>query len=105
MSALLDSALDANRLADIARNDKAMHYSGLSTSTAEVSPWGFPMSVDYEYDAGEPPILWPTDDAHPGCPSSAQVLACRVGGVDIVDMLDNRQIERIEEALLRQIEE
>jgi hypothetical protein len=72
--------------------------------TAVVQPYGFPMECEYEYDEGEAPIYWPTELAHPGCPPNAELMACRVGGVDIYEMLKHEQIERIEDAILSQLE-
>lgn len=75
-----------------------------SSHTTVVSPYGFDMEVDYEYQEGEAPILWPTDDAHPGSPPNAVLLACRVGGEDIYPMLTSSQVENIEDAILEQHE-
>jgi hypothetical protein len=72
--------------------------------TAVVDVYGFPMECEYEYDEGEAPIFWPTEAAHPGCPPNAELLACRVGGVDIYEMLKPGQIERIEDAILEQLQ-
>ena len=69
-----------------------------------VSPWDFPMVCEYEYDCGEVPIFWPTELAHPGSPSNVTLLSCKVAGVEVYDMLSNDQIERIEEAILDQVE-
>lgn len=70
--------------------------------TAEVDPYqlGAPLVCDYEYDEGEYPVFWPTERSHPGSPSNIQLLACRIGGVDVFPMLSNDQVERIEESLL-----
>lgn len=68
--------------------------------TAHVTPYDIPMVVEYEYDEGEPAIFWPTESAHPGAPSNAQLLSCKVGGVEIYSMLSLDQIERIEESIL-----
>lgn len=72
--------------------------------TSWVSPWGFRMEVEYDYQPGERSINWPTDLAHPGSPANAVLVSCKVGGVEIYDMLDSDQIERIEEAVLEQLE-
>lgn len=65
-----------------------------------VEPYGFPMHCVFEYEAGEPPILFPTDRAHPGTPDNAQLLECWIGAVNIYEMLYPQQIERLEELLL-----
>jgi hypothetical protein len=72
--------------------------------TAVVQPYGFPMECEYEHDEGEAPIFWPTEAAHPGCPPNAELLSCKVGGVDIYPMLSSSQIEWIEEKILDQLE-
>jgi hypothetical protein len=69
-----------------------------------VSPYDFPMEVSFEYDEGESPILWPTELAHPGAPSNVVLLSCVVGGVDLMDMLSSQQVDRIEAAILDQME-
>ena len=61
-----------------------------------VDPWGFPMEVFYDFDEGEPPTL-----TSPGCEPYCVILETHVGGVDIYDMLDEHQILRLEEAVLR----
>lgn len=69
-----------------------------------VEPYGFPMDCEFEYEEGEPTIYWPTDAAHPGSPPNVQLLACNVGGVNLYPMLSLTQINRIEEAILDQVE-
>jgi hypothetical protein len=76
----------------------------LNHFTATVDPYGFDMDVTYEFDEGEPPILWPDSLAHPGTPPTAAVLTCKVGGVDIIDMLSAKQIDRIEQCIVDQME-
>lgn len=85
-------------------NDLPITIISQRGSTTVVEPYGFPMEVDYEYDPGEAPIFWPTDLAHPGCPPNAELLACRVGGVDIYPMLSPDQIDWIEEKIVDQLE-
>lgn len=72
--------------------------------TTIVAPYDFPMVVEYEYDEGESAIFWPTERAHPGSPPNASLLSCKVGGVDIYEMLSSDQIERIEDVILEQHE-
>ncbi len=64
-----------------------------------VEPYGFPMDVTYEYQEGEAAVLW-GNFPHPGSPAHCAVLTCLVGGVDIVDMLNDKQTARIEDAIL-----
>lgn len=72
--------------------------------TITVAPYGFPMECEYEYDGGEVPIFWPIEHAYPGSPPNASLLTCRIGGVEVYDMLKHEQIERIEDAILEQLE-
>lgn len=72
--------------------------------TTVVAPYGFDLECEYEYDEGESPILWPTDFAHPGSPPNAALLSCKVNGAELMEMLSPTQIERIEEAILSQLE-
>jgi hypothetical protein len=75
-----------------------------SSLTSTVNVYGFDMECDFEYDAGEHPIFWPTERAHPGTPPNAELLACRVGGIDITEMLTSDQRAAIEVKLIRQME-
>ena len=78
--------------------------TSLRARSATVAPYDFPMEVTYEYDEGEAPIFWPTELAHPGSPPNAVLLSCKVGGVEIYEMLSSSQIERIEDEILQQLE-
>lgn len=61
-----------------------------------VSPYDFDMLCEYEYITPEHPIM-----DSPG----AVLITCRVGGVDVMDMLTSAQIERIEGAILDTLKE
>jgi hypothetical protein len=82
-----------------------LRLSSPYAQTATVEPYGFPMVCEYEHDEGEAPIVnGGPDNWHPGSPPNAVLLTCRVGGVDITDMLSSSQVERLEEAILEQLE-
>ena len=81
-----------------------IQLASLRSFSTVVSPYGFPMECEYEYDEGESPIFWPTEQAHPGSPPNVQLLSCRIGGVEVYDMLKPEQCERIEETILEQLE-
>jgi hypothetical protein len=70
-----------------------------SVFTASVNVWGVELECDYDYDEGEPPWF---DEANPspGSPPNAILYACRVGGVNIIEMLSESQRECIEEKLI-----
>lgn len=86
------------------KNDLPIQLISPYSHTAIVSPYGFPMEVEYEYDEGEAPILGDLEFAHPGYPPNASLLSCRIGGHEVYDMLSPQQIETIEEAILRTLE-
>ena len=67
---------------------------------ATVNPYGFDMTCSYHYepacgDGWNEPLY----------PESVSLTTCFVGDVDIYSMLSPNQIERIEDCLLRQVEE
>lgn len=68
-------------------------------SRASITAWGIPMDVEYDYSPGESAVKW-GDFPHPGYPASASLLSVKVGGVDIMEMLDDEQTQRIESAVL-----
>lgn len=61
-----------------------------------VDPWGFDIHTVYDFDEGEPPTL-----TSPGTEPFCVILEAHVGGVDIYDMLDEHQILRLEEQVMR----
>jgi hypothetical protein len=79
--------------------------ASLSTRAAIVSPYGFNMLCEFEYEEEEPAIVTAQDGGHPGSPANAQLLVCKVGDTNIFDMLDPQQIETIEEACIKAMEE
>lgn len=68
-------------------------------STVTVTYRGVEMECSYEYDPGEP-----STQMHPGWPENATLCKCKVGGVDILEMLSNRQRDEIECAILEACE-
>ncbi len=61
-----------------------------------VKPWGFDIDVEVDIDEGEPPTLH-----HPGAEPYCVILSAKVGGVEIYEMLDNAQLIRLEQAVMR----
>jgi hypothetical protein len=82
-----------------------IHLTSTRERTAVVAPWGFDMECSYEYDEGEPPTIQYGEFDHPGTPANVALLSCKVGGVDLIDMLSLRQQNHIEESILEQIHE
>ena len=70
--------------------------------TTTVGPWGFDILCTYEYWPGEPTVYWPTERAHPGSPPECSLLTATVGGIDITEMLNDDQIERLADAIILQ---
>lgn len=64
-----------------------------------VSPWGFDMDVFAEVEPGERP----TFDS-PGYEPYCVVESVRVGNVEVYPMLDDDQIQRIEQSILRSLD-
>ena len=65
----------------------------------DVSPWGFPMSVHADIEPGQGATF---DD--PGYGPEVCISSVFVGGINIVDMLDNAQLQRLEEAIIRELD-
>ena len=72
----------------------------MKTDIYTVSPWDFPIEVTAETETPEPATY-----TEPGCGWSIVVVRVCVGGINIYDMLTNAQIERIEAAIARQLED
>lgn len=66
-------------------------------SRATIFYCGVEMLCEYDYTPGEGQT-W-TD---PGYPAAAEVTSCRVGGVQIIAMLSNEQLEAIDTLVLEQ---
>ncbi len=64
-------------------------------SRASVVVWDIPMDVEFDFSPAESQ----THD-HPGSPAEASIYACKVNGIDIVEMLSDAQHQRIEAAIL-----
>lgn len=62
---------------------------------ASINYCGVPMVCDYEYDPAEPSTY-----LYPGAPENAALVSCRVGGVDVLEMLTNEQQDEIEVLIL-----
>lgn len=73
----------------------------LGEHRATIAPWGFDMEVVYEYYEAEPAVLW-GDNPYPGAPSYCSIDTVSVGGVEITDMLNDKQHDFIEAALLQE---
>lgn len=68
-------------------------------SVTEVSPWGFPMSVHADIEPGKGSTF---DD--PGYGPEVCISSVYVGGINVYRMLDNDQLIRIEESIIRALD-
>lgn len=75
----------------------------VKTSTIELSPFGYPMELEYEWIPGEPAIMW-GDNAHPGSASGAVLVAVRVGGHNIYDELKDSLTPYLEDEIRKAVE-
>jgi len=55
------------------------------------------VDVYYDYDPGEPEVLYPIDKAHPGCGAEIIVNMVMVNGSDILNCLNQKTINKIED--------
>lgn len=69
----------------------------------QISPYDVPMTVQVDFEPEEAPI-YHGDNSHPGCAAVCSLAHAYVGGIEITEMLSAAQIERIEEAALRELE-
>ena len=76
----------------------------MKPATIELSPFGYPMELEYEWIPGEPAILWPTEHAHPGSASGAVLVAVRVGGHNIYDQMRDSLTQYLEDEIRKAVE-
>jgi len=72
----------------------------------EVQIEGITLSVDYYYDEGEPMVMYyPDMSGHPGSPPSVEIYGVYCDGeTDIYELLSDRTIDSIQEAILESYE-
>lgn len=61
--------------------------------------------VGYDYDPGEPMVLYPNEFAHPGSDPYVTVTSVMKGTVELIDMLSDSEIESIEQRVWDEIEQ
>lgn len=76
-----------------------MHIAKHTAYVTEVAPWGFTMSVHADIEPGKRATF-----EDPGYGPEVCVFAVFVGDINIVEMLDNEQIERIEFAIINELD-
>ena len=69
--------------------------------TATVRPWGFDIDVTFDYDPGEAPVYALPPDAHPGSDPFTVIMQAKIAGVEVYDMLGDKQLRVLEEHALR----
>lgn len=107
MSITPRQALDAQMFAGTGSFGQFMAQSPTiapGNSAIEIQPWGFPMLVEYEHDAGEPAYMTAQDGGHPGSAAYVCVIAAYVGGVNITDMLSSQQHKTLELDILGKLQ-
>lgn len=62
--------------------------------TALVNLKGVELCVEYEYDPPES-----SADDHPGFPGEAHLYSAKLKGIELIEMLEGVQVERIEQIL------
>ncbi len=79
----------------------------IRASSIELEFADVPLTVDFEFDPGEPAITsGPSDNWHPGCAPAAIVTAVkpRASSHDIINLLDAATIASIEQAIVVKLE-
>lgn len=66
----------------------------------------YTLEVEYDYEPEEPMVMYYKDGSgHPGSPAIVNIYSCKLGDVDILDLLAPNRIEDIEELIFNQIKE
>ena len=58
------------------------------------------VEIDYDFQHEEKPVLYPNDEAYPGCPASVSLNSADIGGTDILGELDGGQQQTLEDDIL-----
>ena len=74
------------------------------TRTIDIHAYDIPMSVRFDYEPGQAPVLT-GPHASPGYDPAVIVESVFIGGVNVYEMLSNEQLERIEDRILRALED
>lgn len=65
------------------------------------------LRIEFDYQPFEEQILYPIDDAYPGCPEAAMIVSVDVwigdGWIDILESLSPDAISRLEEECLENL--
>ena len=59
-----------------------------------------PVEIDYDFQPYEKQVLYPNDDAYPGCPASVTITSVWIGLTDVLEDLDATTIEILEAEIL-----
>jgi hypothetical protein len=70
----------------------------------DIEVFDVPMRVYFEYEPAQP-MVWSGPQAGPAYDSQAIIDAVLIGGVDVYEMLTNKQLDRIEKVILRILED
>ena len=58
------------------------------------------VQVDYDFDPGEPTVMYPNEDAHPGYSEDVTINSVECDGMDLLPILTADEIERIEQEII-----
>jgi hypothetical protein len=73
--------------------------------TIQITFYDTELSVDYEYDPGEPMVMYyPDGTGSPGCAHSVEIHDIFVGETGIYNVFDDRLISDLEERILENYE-
>ena len=45
------------------------------------------VAIDYDFEAGEPTVMYPNDKAHPGSPESVTINSIEFEGIDLLPQM------------------
>lgn len=66
---------------------------------------GVPLDVSGYYTPGEPMrMYYPDGSGHPGSPAEFEIIAVRIEGEDIIELLVDSKLEELEETIIERLE-
>lgn len=63
------------------------------------------VKVHYDFEAGEPTVLYPNDKAHPGSDDSITINAVMVSDYDLIEQISEDHAERIQDEIMESLQE
>ena len=59
--------------------------------------------IEFDYSPGSPAVLYPNDRAHPGDASELTITSVKLGDIELVDRLTDKQLECLEEQAIEHV--